>query len=87
MNMAQDIYKKVNAHAKVVQCLIEAGNTAAAMQYQAQTGTTVDHLSMIKSALATNPESALNIAKNFCKQNPNIPVHNIAELFLNFNRP
>ena len=34
----------------------------------------------------TSPENALNVAKTLYQRDPNINIHGIAELFMQFNR-
>jgi len=36
---------------------------------------------MLQTALATNPESALGIAKSLVASNPSVNVHSLAETF------
>ena len=66
---------------------METGQMSQVLQYSQSSGASIDHMGIIRNALTTNPESALAIAKQLCKQNPNIQVHGIAEMFLQANRP
>lgn len=84
--LSTDIYRKCNSHGKVVQVLMETGRSDEAMKYSQATGTSVDVIGTIRSAIATNPDSALNIAKSLYAQNPNINVHGIAEIFMQASR-
>ena len=67
--------------------MMESGQMNEAISYSQQKGASIDNIQIIKNSLMSNPEGALNIAKNLCKQNPNINVHTVAELFMQNNRP
>lgn len=43
-------------------------------------------MAMIKNIMMQSPENALNVAKTLYQRDPNINVHAIAEMFLQFNR-
>jgi len=43
LNLALRVFKKANAHAKVIQCLTETGQTDAALNYSRSTGFSLDY--------------------------------------------
>ena len=65
---------------------METGQIDKAMQLSAQAGVKTDYISMLRNIIPMNPESALATAKNICQRDPTTNVHQIAELFLQFNR-
>jgi clathrin heavy chain len=56
------------------------------MSLQQSTGVKTDYVGMLRSMIPSNPEGALNAAKSLCQKDPNVNVHQIAELFLQNNR-
>jgi clathrin heavy chain len=68
------------------------------MQIQAQYGVQTDYMTMLRNIMVNcsllfyhfqkmqSPENALNVAKTIVSRDPNVNVHGIAELFLQFNR-
>ena len=72
---------------KIVQSMMEAGQLNDALKFANESGIKPDYIGMIRSACSSSPESALTLAKQICnKNNMQVPVHAVAEIFLQFNR-
>lgn len=88
--LALEIYKRAKAGQKTIQCMMELGQMDELNKYQQEmmsSGQSIDQMAILKGTIQTNPEAALSVAKNMFKQNPNINVYQIAEMFQQFQRP
>ena len=86
-DLALRIYKQCASSNKVMTSMMEAGQFNEALQFGNQAGIKPDYIGIIRSTCSTNPESALTLAKQVCnKNNPQVSVHAVAEIFLQFNR-
>ena len=81
--LALKVYEKGNFTQRRVEVLMKLGRVNEALQLGGSTGN-VDWVGMIRSMCHTNPDAALNTAKEAAKNGANI--YQIAEVFLQNNR-
>ena len=81
--LALTVYEKGNITNRRVEVLMKMGRVNEALQLGGSTGQ-VDWVNMIRSMAHTNPDAALNTAKEAAKNGANI--YQIAEVFLQNNR-
>lgn len=80
--LALEIYKQsANPH-KVLVGMIETGQYDQMRAYCTQNNIQPDFMSMIRSLVATNPDSAVKIAKQAGR---NLDINNVTDLFLSYN--
>lgn len=82
--LALSVFERCGNSSIKVQALIEAGQVDKAFALAKESGVQPDWTSMIKNLIQTNPEAALNLAKQASKAGAN--YYNFAEIFLQFNR-
>jgi clathrin heavy chain len=84
LNLAITIYEKASS-GKAAAAKLKRGDPITSV-IQSAGGSNVDFTQIIKDNLMSNPQNALAIAKNLCK-NGNIAAGKVAELFTQANRP
>lgn len=62
--LALAIFIKAGAHEKVVQCMIQTGQTGKVAMYAKKVGMKVSHRELVDMAAKYNPQAALNIASD-----------------------
>lgn len=83
-NLALTIYEKAGS-AKAIALKLELGHDIASVM-NTMGGANIDVTQMIKDNVNTNPQSALALAKNFCKTGK-ISAHKAAEIFVQAGKP
>ncbi|CAK75677.1 unnamed protein product (macronuclear) [Paramecium tetraurelia] len=86
VNLAIQIYKLSKSYQKLAQCYMETGQIELAMQLQQQFGVSTDYMAMLRNMMMQSPEQALAMAKSLYQRDQSINVHQIAELFEQFQR-
>jgi len=82
LNLAISVYEAGNCQQKLAQCYLETGQMDKAMKLQSSAGVKMDYVTMLRSMILTDPQGAMNTAIRLCQQDPNLNVHQLAELFL-----
>eukprot|EP00737_Agarophyton_chilense_P001413 gb/GEZJ01001588.1/.p1 GENE.gb/GEZJ01001588.1/~~gb/GEZJ01001588.1/.p1 ORF type:complete len:1778 (+),score=279.90 gb/GEZJ01001588.1/:30-5336(+) len=62
--LALAVYIKAKAHEKVMQCMIQTGQTSKIALYAKKVGMKVTHRDLVEMAASYNPQAALDIANN-----------------------
>eukprot|EP00179_Madagascaria_erythrocladioides_P030901 CAMPEP_0198327392 /NCGR_PEP_ID=MMETSP1450-20131203/14660_1 /TAXON_ID=753684 ORGANISM="Madagascaria erythrocladiodes, Strain CCMP3234" /NCGR_SAMPLE_ID=MMETSP1450 /ASSEMBLY_ACC=CAM_ASM_001115 /LENGTH=1655 /DNA_ID=CAMNT_0044031435 /DNA_START=1 /DNA_END=4968 /DNA_ORIENTATION=+ len=68
VNLALAVYIKAAAHEKVIQCLLETGQTAKVPLYAQKVGMKVDPAQLVQMASSYNPQAALELANSMQSQ-------------------
>ena len=84
-DLALKVYKQCANSTQLFGALAGAGQLDEAMKLAESSGMKADYLGLIRSTCSTNPEAALNLAKQVAKKGQ-VNVHAVAEIFLQFNR-
>lgn len=82
--LAAKIYEKAKS-AKAGPAYLAAGMAADAQRVMGAAGANVDFLAMIKESITTNPQQALDLAKQFSKGGK-VQAGKVAEIFMSANR-
>jgi hypothetical protein len=85
-NLALKVYTDGGFKQKIFEMQMQLGNVEQAMKTAADSGIQMDMSAMLKNMVDTNPEGALKLAKSLYEKNPNINLHQIADLFIQKNR-
>eukprot|EP00181_Compsopogon_caeruleus_P004586 CAMPEP_0184684602 /NCGR_PEP_ID=MMETSP0312-20130426/15903_1 /TAXON_ID=31354 /ORGANISM="Compsopogon coeruleus, Strain SAG 36.94" /LENGTH=1737 /DNA_ID=CAMNT_0027137941 /DNA_START=95 /DNA_END=5308 /DNA_ORIENTATION=+ len=64
VNLGLAVYIKAKAHEKVIQCLIETGQTQKVAAYAQKVGMTVDATKLVQMASSYSPQAALELANS-----------------------
>jgi len=65
--MGLAVYIKAEAHAKVIQCMIETGQTNKVVAYAQKVGLTLDAQQIVQLASGISPQAALELANNMSR--------------------
>lgn len=74
VNLALAVYIKAPAHPKVVQCLLETGQTAKVALYVKKVGLDISHTQLVQMASAYSPAAALELANALQAQGALVPA-------------
>ena len=88
VNMALTVYQRANVPEKVINCLMQKGESDKIVAYSMSVGYRVDYTFMLQQLVRTNPQGALDFAKKLVSNETGpqlIDVNAALEIFLAAN--
>ena len=88
VNMALTVYQRANVPEKVINCLMQKGESDKIVAYSMSVGYRVDYSFMLQQLVRTNPQGALDFAKKLVSNETGpqlIDVNAALEIFLAAN--
>jgi clathrin heavy chain len=87
IQMALAVYLKAQAHAKVIQCFGETGQTDKIALYAQKVNMPMDWTSMIENMVRMNPQGACDMAQKLATnpQGPQVDFNAITDIFMKYN--
>ena len=88
VNMALTVYQRANVPEKVINCLMQKGESDKIVAYSTSVGYRVDYTFMLQQLVRTNPQGALDFAKKLVSNETGpqlIDVNAALEIFLAAN--